>query len=122
MKERCIQITNTAATSNVGDISFDGFYATRSKKDIKAGFNIQFKDITAEKVISLMPAVDTLMPILKSFYGRLNCEMAATTQLDTNMNIMIPSIKGIMRITGDDLSIKESKMFSTLARKLLFKN
>ena len=122
MKERCIQITNTAATSNVGDISFDGFYATRSKKDIKAGFNIQFKDITAEKVISLMPAVDTLMPILKSFYGNLNCEMAATTQLDTNMNIMIPTIKGIMRITGDDLSIKESKMFTTLARKLLFKN
>ena len=122
MKERCLQIVNTSATSNVGDISFDGFYATRSKKDINAGFNIQFEDITAEKVIELMPAVDTLMPILKSFYGRLNCELAATTQLDTNMNLIIPSIKGIMRITGDDLYIKDNKMFKTLARKLLFKN
>ena len=122
MKERCIQITNTSAASNVGNISFDGFYATRTKKDIKAGFNIQFDDITAEKVIELMPAVDTLMPILKSFYGRLNCELAATTQLDTNMNLIIPSIKGIMRITGDDLYIKDNKMFKTLARKLLFKN
>ena len=122
MKERCVQITNTSATSNVGDISFDGFYATRSKKDLKTGFNIQFKDITAEKVISLMPAVDTLMPILKSFYGKLNCEIAATAQLDTNMNIMTPSINGIMRITGDDLLIKDSEMFKSLARKLLFKN
>ena len=122
MKERCLQIVNTSATSNIGDISFDGFYATRSKKDINAGFNIQFEDITAEKVIELMPAVDTLMPILKSFYGRLNCELAATTQLDTNMNLIIPSIKGIMRITGDDLYIKDNKMFKTLARKLLFKN
>ena len=122
MKERCLQIVNTSAVSNVGDISFDGFYATRSKKDINAGFNIQFEDITAEKVIELMPAVDTLMPILKSFYGRLNCELAATTQLDTNMNLIIPSIKGIMRITGDDLYIKDNKMFKTLARKLLFKN
>lgn len=122
MKERCIQITNTSAVSNVGDISFDGFYATRSKKDIKAGFNIQFEDITAEKVISLMPAVDTLMPILKSFSGRLNCEIAATSQLDTNMNIMTPSINGIMRITGDDLYIKDNDMYRTLARKLLFKN
>lgn len=122
MKERCLQIVNTSAVSNVGDISFDGFYATRSKEDINAGFNIQFEDITAEKVIELMPAVDTLMPILKSFYGRLNCELAATTQLDTNMNLIIPSIKGIMRITGDDLYIKDNKMFKTLARKLLFKN
>ena len=122
MKERCIQITNTSATSNVGNISFDGFYATRSKKDIKSGFNIQFKDITAEKVVSLMPAVDTLMPIINSFYGRLNCELAATAQLDTNMNLMIPSINGIMRITGDNLYIKDNQMFKSLARKLLFKN
>ena len=53
MKERCVQITETEAVSNMGDISFEGFYATRSKKDIKAGFSFNFKDITAEKVIMI---------------------------------------------------------------------
>jgi hypothetical protein len=122
VKERCVQITDTEAKSNVGDISFDGFYASRSKKDLKAGFSVDFKDITAEKVISLMPAIDTLMPILKSFEGMLNCEIAATTQLDTNMNLMMPSINGILRITGDDLAVKNSDIFKKLAKKLLFKN
>lgn len=122
LKERCVQMTETEAKSNVGDISFDGFYASRNKKDIKAGFSVDFKDITAEKVIALMPAIDTLMPILKSFEGLLNCEIAATTQLDTNMNIMMPSINGILRITGDDLAVKNNPMFQKLARKLLFKN
>ena len=122
MKERCIQVTDTYAASNIGGISFDGFYATRNKQDIQTGFNFNFKDITAERVISLIPAVDTLMPVLKSFQGKLNCEMAATARLDTNMNINIPSIKGIMRITGDDLTIKDNPMFRTLAKKLLFKN
>lgn len=122
IKERCIQIIDTEAKSNIGDISFDGFYASRTKKDIKAGFSIDFKDITAEKVIALMPAVDTLMPILKSFEGLLNCEIAATTQLDTNMNLNMPSINGIMRITGDDLAVKNNPIFRQLARKLLFKN
>lgn len=122
MKERCVQITNTTATSNMGDISFDGFYATRNKDDIKAGFNFNFKDITAEKVISLMPAVDSLMPMLKSFSGLLNCEMAATADLDTNMNVIMPSINGVMRISGDNLTIRDNEMFRTLARKLLFKN
>lgn len=69
-----------------------------------------------------MPAIDTLMPILKSFEGMLNCEIAATTQLDTNMNIMMPSINGILRITGDDLAVKNSDLFKKLAKKLLFKN
>ena len=120
MKERCVQITNTMATSNIGNVSFEGFYATRSKKDIKAGFNFEFKDITAEKAIALMPTVDTIMPLLKSFAGRLNCELAATASLDTNMNIQMPTINGILRISGDDLTISNSDMFTSLAKKLKF--
>lgn len=122
MKERCVQITETEAASNMGDISFEGFYATRTKKDIKAGFSFNFKDITAEKVIDMMPAVDTIMPLLKSFTGQLDCELAATATIDTNMNIIPPSINGIIRIAGKDLSIKESDMFHDLAKKLMFKN
>lgn len=122
MKERCVQITNTMATSNIGDVSFEGFYATRTKKDIKAGFNFDFKDITAEKAIALMPAVDTVIPLLKSFAGKLNCELAATASLDTNMNILTPTINGVMRIHGDDLSISDSDLFTSLAKKLKFDN
>ena len=122
MKERCVQITNTLAASNIGDVSFEGFYATRTKKDIKAGFNINFKDITADKAISLMPAVDTIMPLLKSFAGNLNCDIAATADLDTNMNIITPSVNGVLRISGKDLTISDSDMFTSLAKKLKFNN
>ena len=122
MKERCVQITETKAQTNMGEITFDAFYSTRTKKDLKAGFDLNFKDITADKVISLMPSIDTLMPILKSFVGNLNCEIAATTDLDTNMNLVTPSINGIMRISGDNLAIKENEMYRSLAKKLLFKN
>ena len=122
MKERCVQITNTMATSNMGDVSFEGFYATRTKEDIKAGFNFEFKDITAEKAIGLMPSVDTIMPMLKSFAGQLDCQLAATASLDTNMNILTPSINGVLRISGDDLTISNSEMFTSLAKKLKFDN
>lgn len=122
MKERCIQITDTKALTNMGRVNFDAFYSTRSKKDIKVGFDLGFEDITADKVISLMPAVDTIMPLLKSFSGLLDCEVAATAELDTNMNIVMPSINGIMRVSGEDLTISGSEMFKSLARKLLFKN
>lgn len=120
MKERCVQMTNTLATSNMGAIDFKGFYSTRTKKDIRTGFNIDFKDITADKAIALMPAVDTIMPLLKSFSGNLNCELAATAKLDTNMNILTPSINGVIRICGDDLTLSNSEMFSSLAKKLKF--
>ena len=122
MKERCVQIINTKALTNIGDISMEGFYATRSKDDLKVGFCLNFSDITAEKVIDLMPSIDTIMPLLKSFGGLLDCEFAATTQLDTNMNLVMPSINGIMRISGEDLTIKNNDMFKKAARLLMFRN
>ena len=122
MKERCVQITDTKAQTNMGEITFDAFYSTRSKKDLKAGFDLNFKDITADKVISLMPSIDTLMPILKSFCGDLNCEIAATTALDTNMNLVMPSINGIMRISGENLTIAENEIYTSLAKKFMFKD
>ena len=69
-----------------------------------------------------MPSIDTLMPILKSFCGDLNCEIAATTALDTNMNLVMPSINGIMRISGENLTIAENEIYTSLAKKFMFKD
>ena len=122
MKERCVQVTNTSANTNMGTIELDAFYYTQTKKDLKTGFSISFQDITAEKVINLMPAVDSLMPMLKSFKGLLNCEVSATANLDTMMNIVMPSIDGVLRIGGKNLTISDSKLYTSLAKKLMFKN
>lgn len=122
MRNRTLQVTNAVAASNMGDIYFEGFYATRAKDDIKAGFDLNLVDITAEKVITLFPAVDTIMPMLTSFGGDLDCELAATADIDTCMNLVMPSIDGVMRISGADLTLRDSKEFSRLARRLLFRN
>ena len=122
MRDRTLQITNALAASNMGDIFFEGFYATRSKEDIKAGFDLNLVNITAEKVITLFPAVDTLMPMLTTFGGLLDCELAATSDIDTTMNLVLPSIDGIMKISGKDLSLKDSEEFTKLANLLMFRD
>ena len=122
MKQRCLQVTNTVATSNMGDIYFEGFYSTQTRKDIQVGFDLNMVDITAEKVITLFPALDTIVPMLKSFAGLLDCELAATADLDQEMNIQLPTIDGVMRISGKDLSLRDSEQFTKIAKVLMFKN
>lgn len=122
MKERCLQAMNTLATTNMGDVYLEGFYSTKTKKDLKAGFDLNMVGITAEKVIRLFPAVDSIVPMIKSFKGLLDCEIAATTEIDTLMNIVLPSLSGIVTLDGHDLSLSESKDLNKLRKTLMFKD
>lgn len=122
MKERCLQLTNAMAMTNMGDVFLEGFYSTRTKKDLKAGFDLTLSNITAEKVIQLFPAVDSIVPMLQAFKGLLDCEIAATSSIDTAMNIIMPSISGMIKIDGRDLSLAESESLNKLRKTLRFKD
>lgn len=122
MKQRCLQITNAVAESNMGDLYFEGFYSTKTRDDIKAGFDLNMVNITAEKVITLMPAVDTILPMLQSFSGMLDCELVATSEIDREMNLILPSIDGVMKISGSNLTLDNNEQFAQIAKYLLFRN
>lgn len=122
MRDRTVQLLNTLVMSDVGNAQFDAFYSTRTKKDIKAGFNLALSDVTADKVIELFPVVDSLVPMLKSFKGLLNLEMAATSPLDTNMNLVLPSIDGMVKLDGKDLLLEDTGSLRRIAQLLMFKD
>lgn len=122
MKDRCVQIGNTIAAANLGDLFFEGFYATKTKDDISAGFNLSLMDITAGEVVQMIPQIDTLVPMIKSFSGLLDCEIAGTTMIDTSMNLIMPSVNGIMRISGKDLTIAHDDDLRKITKILKFKN
>lgn len=122
MRDRTIQLLNTMVLSDVGNAQLDAFYSTRTKKDIKAGFNLALSDVTADKVIELFPVVDSLVPMLKSFKGLLNMEMAATAPLDTNMNLVLPAIDGMVKLDGKDLLLEDTGSLRRIAQLLMFKD
>lgn len=122
IKERCMQINGLQALTSAGNMELSAFYATKSKHDISTGFDLVFKDMDIEELISLAPAVDTLLPMLKSFKGVVNCQMAATCMIDTAMNVILPSLKGVARLGGENMVLMDGETFAMVAKKLKFKN
>ncbi len=122
MKERCVQIYNTVAAANMGNLFFEGFYATRSKTNIKTGFNLSLVDLTAGEVFNMVPQVKEIVPMLSSFDGLLSCEIAGTSDLDTNMNFIMPTMRGIMRIGGKELTLAQDEDLRKITRLLKFRN
>jgi len=122
VQDRTAQLLGTHVISDIGRIGLDGFYSTWSKDDILAGVNLRLEDMKAHDIIQLLPSVDSLMPAIKSFEGQLGCDLSATARLDTNMNVLIPSLDGLLRITGKDLEVKDAGDLKRITRLLLFRN
>lgn len=122
MKDRTLQLTDASALTNLGGVNLDAFYSTKSKTDISAGIGMKMRDVSAYGIIHLLPTVDDLMPALKSFEGNFDLDLSATTQIDTNMNLVIPSLDGILRISGRDLNISDAGDLKRITRLLLFRN
>jgi hypothetical protein len=122
VRDRCLQIKDFEALTNAGNMGLSAFYATRSKEDLSTGFDLELKEMSIEKLVELMPAVDTLLPMLKSFSGLVNCQLAATSKIDTLMNIQLPSLRGVARISGENLVLMDGETFATISKKLKFKN
>lgn len=121
-KNRVLQIDDLRAITDAGDIALTALYSTKSKEELSTGFDLELRNIQVDRLIDIVPSVDTLVPMLRSFEGILDCEMAATAQLDTNMNIILPSLNGVARLQGDDLVLLDGETFAKVARLLRFKD
>lgn len=122
LKDRTLQLLNSSAATNLGGVALDAYYSTKNLSDLSAGVDLKLSDVSAEGIIHMLPSVDEMMPALKSFKGKLGCEVSATTQIDTAMNVVIPTVDGIIRISGRDLMIEDAGDLRKITRLLLFKD
>lgn len=97
-------------------------YKAASSKFGYAGFDIKVKDIDIASLVDATPSIDSLVPMLQSFKGKVQVDVAAEGVLDSTLNIMIPSLRSAMYIRGDSLVLMDGETFAEISKKLMFKN
>ncbi len=121
-RNRALRLSNLAMHSNAGNLRMTGLYSTRTPQDIQAGFDLEMERMQVARLIELVPAIDTLMPMLRSFEGVVDCQIAATTRLDSAMNMLLPTLNAACHIEGDSLVLMDGETFAEISKKLMFKN
>lgn len=122
VKDRCLQITDLNANTSAGAMDLNAFYRTRSRTDLSVGFDMQLDDVDVAEFIKLYPGIDSLLPMIRSFEGIINSQMAATARIDTNMNFLLSTVEGVARIKGDSLVLMDGETFAEIAKMMKFKN
>ncbi len=117
-----LNLNNLSAASDVGAISLSALYSAPEPGDMNFGFGMQAKGFNIERFLKLVPAVDSILPLLGDMGGIINADMAATCDIDPNMDINIPSLKAALKIHGDSLTLLDPETFKTVSKWLFFKN
>lgn len=79
-------------------------------------------DIQIDELLDMIPAVDTLVPMLSAFNGNANFHLAAETYLDARYQPKLPTLKGAAAITGENLVVMDNKDIATIAKLMRFKS
>ena len=117
-----INLNELKATSDIGSARFNAMYASTDRKNIKFGMDLELNKIRVGEFINMIPAIDSVMPLLKSVDGIIDADIATTANLDSVMNIDIPSLQAAVKLHGDSLVFMDAETFKKIAKMLRFKN
>lgn len=95
-------------------------YRTPRKNHLYMGLDFHMTDVEIAELLKIIPDVDTIMPMLRSFSGKGEFHMAAETYLDSLYNPKPSTIRGAASIRGTDLVLMDGETFSEIAKTLKF--
>ncbi|MFV0398828.1 MAG: hypothetical protein ACK5JU_12590 [Bacteroidales bacterium] len=117
-----IQLTDMLMGAEFGQAKLTMLYSPLNGKRAYAGFDLDIKKMHLDKLLDLYPPVDTMLPMLRSLEGVVDCQMAATTQLDSALNIVLPTLNAACYMHGKNMVLLDGETFAEISKKLMFKN
>ena len=117
-----LNMQNLSAQSDVGSINLTALYTGLHPDDLRFGFGLKLNDFNISRFLNLVPAIDSLMPIMRDLSGIVSVDIAATADIDRQMNLVIPTLDAAVQIQGDSLVLLDPDTFKKIAKWLLFRD
>jgi len=95
-------------------------YRTPRKNHLFLGLDYHMLDVEIGELLTMIPDIDSLMPMLRSFGGKGEFHLAVETYLDSLYNIKKSTLRGASSIRGNNLVLMDGETFSEIAKKLNF--
>lgn len=117
-----LNLQDLSASSDVGNISISALYSGLHPEQLRFGFGLQLNDFNLHRFLNLVPAVDSLLPVMRDFSGIISANIAATSDVDRHMNLELSTLDAAIGIKGDSLVLLDPDTFKSLSKWLLFKD
>ena len=120
VKDGLLVLDDFDFTTPAARMQITTMYRTPRKNHLFMGLECHMLNVEIEALLKIIPDIDSMMPMLRSFKGKGEFHMAVETYLDSLYNPKKSTIRGAASIKGQDLVLMDGQTFSEIAKTLRF--
>ena len=102
-------------------LQLTAIYSTPRRNHLYLGFDYHMIDVDIDELLSMIPDLEEMVPMLASFKGAAQFHLAVETYLNENYKPKMSTLRGASSLTGKDLVVLDNETFSTISKLLMFK-
>lgn len=110
------------ASSDIGAVELSALYDAPNINNLNFGFGLDVKRFDIQGFLRMVPAIDSVMPLMRDFSGIINSNIAATVKLNHRMDFDMQSLQAAINIEGDSLVLIDEETYRTIGKWLRFKD
>ena len=125
IRDGVVVLQELGFSSKAAEMQLTAIYKTPSIEDRFMELDFHLLDIEIDELIDLIPAVDSIVPMLKAFSGKAQFHLAAETFLEPDTKLhgdyfpIMSTLIGAAAIEGKDLVVLDNEVFNGIKKKLL---
>ncbi len=120
VKDGTLVLEEMGFICNAAKLQLTAMYRTPRRNHIYVGFDYHMLDVNIQELVNMIPQIDSMMPMLRSFKGEAEFHLAAETYTNAKYEIKPSTIRGAASIFGKDLVVLDNETFSTISKLLMF--
>ncbi|MDA3820392.1 MAG: hypothetical protein PF590_08045 [Candidatus Delongbacteria bacterium] len=121
-KDGTLVLKQMGFTNDAGRILLTAIYRPERRNHLYTGVDLHFLDVNISEMLEIIPELDTVVPMLKSFAGRAECHIAGEMYMKSNYETKYSTLRGALAIEGEDLVLLDNETFEKISKQLMFNN
>ncbi len=105
-------------TNEAAEMQLTAIYESPRRNHLFLGMDFHLLDVKFNDLIRMIPEVDTLVPMLKTFDGKGEFHITAQTNLNAKYEPKISTLRAAADIEGQNLYVKDTTSFSKITNFL----
>jgi hypothetical protein len=101
-------------------LQLTAIYRTPRRNHLYVGLDYHMLDVKIDELLAMIPNLNEMVPMLKSFKGAAEFHLAAETYMNSQYEPKMSTLRGAASLSGKNMVVLDGETFSKISKLLMF--